>query len=57
MTTHAWSTPYEERDAPLAFALTRTLILDGRQATEATGWATRQAEQDMRDTDDAQGAR
>lgn len=45
---------YEERDAPLAIALTRTLVLGGLAAIEATGWAARQPEQAIRDTGDAQ---
>jgi DNA-binding GntR family transcriptional regulator len=31
---------YEERDAPLAMALTRSLVLGGQAAIEATGWAS-----------------
>ncbi|HET9980845.1 MAG TPA: GntR family transcriptional regulator [Ktedonobacterales bacterium] len=46
---------YEERDAPLAIALTRTLVLGGLAAVEATGWAARQSEQDMHDMDGGQG--
>lgn len=43
---------YEERDAPLAIALTRTLVLGGLAAIEATGWAAQQPEQDAQDTRD-----
>lgn len=43
---------YEERDAPLAIALTRTLVLGGLAAIEASGWAAQQPEQDMRDAND-----
>ena len=40
---------YEERDAPLAIALTRTLVLGGLAAIEATGWAAGQPEHDTHD--------
>lgn len=40
---------YEERDAPLAIALTRTLVLGGLAAIEATGWAATQPERDTHD--------
>ena len=47
---------YEERDAPLAIALTRTLVLGGLAAIEATGWVARKPEQDTGDTGDTSDA-
>jgi DNA-binding GntR family transcriptional regulator len=44
---------YEERDAPLAIALTRTLVLGGLAIIEASGWAAGQTEQDVDDAGDA----
>lgn len=44
---------YEERDAPLAIALTRSLVLGGLAAIEATGWAS---ERQLKEMDDADGA-
>lgn len=43
---------YEERDAPLAIALTRTLVLGGLAAIEATSRAAGQPEHDTHDTHD-----
>jgi 3-deoxy-D-arabino-heptulosonate 7-phosphate (DAHP) synthase class II len=38
---------YEERDAPLAMALTRTLVLGGLATIEATGWTSEYVEKDV----------
>jgi DNA-binding GntR family transcriptional regulator len=40
---------YEERDAALAMALTRSLVLGALAAIEGTGWPPEQAEKDMDD--------
>lgn len=41
---------YEDRDAPLATALTRTLVLAGLAGIEAIGWTSDQADQAEEDT-------
>lgn len=38
---------YEERDAPLAMALTRTLVLGGLAAIEASGWTSEHEDKNM----------
>lgn len=47
---------YAERDAPLAMALTRSLVLGGLAAIEATGWASAQTPNEIEDADDADDA-
>ena len=43
---------YEERDAPLATALTRTLVLGGLAAIEVSGWAATYSKENKDDGDD-----